>query len=79
MKKHLPLFLLLFFASLTVTVPQSDNISPARKQAIDSLALEKVKDLRKYISWSHSGMFIVLREGFGINLQKLTVQTNLNL
>ncbi|MEP0366268.1 MAG: hypothetical protein ABJN36_02800 [Cyclobacteriaceae bacterium] len=29
---------------------QSDNISPKRKQAIDSLALEKVKDLSKYIS-----------------------------
>ena len=27
-----------------------DNISPSRKQAIDSLALEKVKDLSKYIS-----------------------------
>lgn len=29
---------------------QSDNINPKRKQAIDSLALEKVKDLSKYIS-----------------------------
>ncbi len=29
---------------------QSDDISPARKQAIDSLALEKVRDLSKYIS-----------------------------
>lgn len=28
---------------------QSDNISPERKQAIDSLALEKVRDLSKYI------------------------------
>jgi hypothetical protein len=27
-----------------------DNLSPQRKQAIDSLALEKVKDLSKYIS-----------------------------
>ncbi|MTI28705.1 hypothetical protein [Fulvivirga kasyanovii] len=27
-----------------------DNISPERKQAIDSLALEKVRDLSKYIS-----------------------------
>ncbi len=27
-----------------------DNISPARKMAIDSLALEKVRDLSKYIS-----------------------------
>lgn len=29
---------------------QPDKISPRRKQAIDSLALEKVKDLSKYIS-----------------------------
>ncbi len=29
---------------------QSDDVSPARKQAIDSLALEKVRDLSKYIS-----------------------------
>jgi hypothetical protein len=29
---------------------QSDEVSPKRKQAIDSLALEKVRDLSKYIS-----------------------------
>lgn len=29
---------------------QADNVDPRRKQAIDSLALEKVKDLSKYIS-----------------------------
>lgn len=29
---------------------KQDNISPQRKQAIDSLALEKVRDLSKYIS-----------------------------
>jgi len=29
---------------------QTDNVSPERKQAIDSLALEKVRDLSKYIS-----------------------------
>jgi hypothetical protein len=29
---------------------QDDNISPERKKAIDSLALEKVRDLSKYIS-----------------------------
>jgi hypothetical protein len=32
------------------TWAQTDNVSPARKQAIDSLALEKVRDLSKYIS-----------------------------
>ncbi len=31
-------------------VKAQDNISPQRKQAIDSLALEKVRDLSKYIS-----------------------------
>jgi hypothetical protein len=29
---------------------QADDVSPKRKQAIDSLALEKVRDLSKYIS-----------------------------
>ena len=29
---------------------QADDVSPQRKQAIDSLALEKVRDLSKYIS-----------------------------
>lgn len=29
---------------------QNDNISPERKKAIDTLALEKVRDLSKYIS-----------------------------
>ncbi|MEQ9167624.1 MAG: hypothetical protein RLO12_15300, partial [Fulvivirga sp.] len=29
---------------------QSKDISPSRKQAIDSLALEKVRDLSKYIA-----------------------------
>src|SRR5688572_20372835 len=29
---------------------QTDDVSPERKQAIDSLALEKVRDLSKYIS-----------------------------
>lgn len=31
-------------------VAQTDDVSPQRKQAIDSLALEKVRDLSKYIS-----------------------------
>ncbi|HNY02309.1 MAG TPA: hypothetical protein PKG48_06975 [Bacteroidales bacterium] len=34
----------------TGAAAQDDNISPQRKQAIDSLALEKVRDLSKYIS-----------------------------
>jgi hypothetical protein len=40
---------------LGITLPstllaQTGEVSPARKQAIDSLALEKVRDLSKYIS-----------------------------
>jgi len=31
-------------------IAQTDDVSPQRKQAIDSLALEKVRDLSKYIS-----------------------------
>lgn len=40
---------LCFFIS-GVAVAQTGDISPERKQAIDSLALEKVRDLSKYIS-----------------------------
>jgi hypothetical protein len=44
----------LYFAALCLIViqasAQSAEISPERKQAIDSLALEKVRDLSKYIS-----------------------------
>jgi len=36
-----------FFAFESIA---QDNISPSRKQAIDSLALEKVRDLSKYIT-----------------------------
>jgi hypothetical protein len=40
-------FILFWFGSSLVA---QDHISPERKQAIDSLALEKVRDLSKYIS-----------------------------
>jgi hypothetical protein len=39
-----------FFLFAAFTVSAQDDISPERKQAIDSLALEKVRDLSKYIS-----------------------------
>ncbi len=42
----IPVILLFSF----VAVSAQDEISPERKQAIDSLALEKVRDLSKYIS-----------------------------
>ena len=45
--------LITLIIGLAVAVPvlgQSESISPERKVAIDSLALEKVRDLSKYIS-----------------------------
>jgi hypothetical protein len=41
---------LLIILSIQQGFSQDDNISPERKKAIDSLALEKVRDLSKYIS-----------------------------
>ena len=43
-------FLLTGLLFAGVLAAQTADISPARKQAIDSLALEKVRDLSKYIS-----------------------------
>jgi hypothetical protein len=46
-------YLLALLLNLTIvgfTYAQADDVSPERKQAIDSLALEKVRDLSKYIS-----------------------------
>lgn len=44
-------FLLMFCLAISGSLyAQSDEVSPERKQAIDSLALEKVRDLSKYIS-----------------------------
>jgi hypothetical protein len=42
--------LMLFTATFAVAQAQEGEISPERKQAIDSLAMEKVRDLSKYIS-----------------------------
>lgn len=45
------IYSVIFFVVLTAAASaQTADISPARKQAIDSLALEKVRDLSKYIS-----------------------------
>lgn len=41
---------LLILTSSLFAQDKDENISPQRKQAIDSLALEKVRDLSKYIS-----------------------------
>jgi hypothetical protein len=51
MKKITFYILALFFVlSIQQGFSQDDNITPERKKAIDSLALEKVRDLSKYIS-----------------------------
>ncbi len=42
--------LIIALIATTVAVNAQNDLSPARKQAIDSLALEKVRDLSKYIS-----------------------------
>ncbi len=49
MKKIAYLLILVFGFGITGAFAQ-DNLSPERKQAVDSLALEKVRDLSKYIS-----------------------------
>ncbi len=48
--KKIFLLLLIGFVSIATVFAQDDEVSPERKQAIDSLALEKVRDLSKYIS-----------------------------
>ena len=49
MKRIAYLLILVFGLGISSAVAQ-DNLSPERKQAVDSLALEKVRDLSKYIS-----------------------------
>jgi hypothetical protein len=48
--KSIKIFASVFLILLGVAAHAQPQISPERKQAIDSLALEKVKDLGKYIS-----------------------------
>jgi hypothetical protein len=50
MRKTLSLIILISLFAVSYRVAAQDNLSPQRKQAIDSLALEKVRDLSKYIS-----------------------------
>jgi hypothetical protein len=50
MRKLLSLIILVSLCALSNRATAQDNLSPQRKQAIDSLALEKVRDLSKYIS-----------------------------
>jgi hypothetical protein len=50
MRQLLSVIILVSFFAVSNRVTAQDNLSPQRKQAIDSLALEKVRDLSKYIS-----------------------------
>ncbi|MEL6626567.1 MAG: hypothetical protein AAFQ83_09195 [Bacteroidota bacterium] len=50
MNRLLTFFLTLCFMLGTLALSAQDEISPERKEAIDSLALEKVRDLSRYIS-----------------------------
>jgi len=50
MKKLSYLLIFIFGVGLSSTAIAQDDLSPERKQAVDSLALEKVRDLSKYIS-----------------------------
>lgn len=75
------------FFIMTGNIIAQDNLSPQRKQAIDSLALEKVQDLSKYISiigdkktqWSDAQRVIeraveLFMEGSEIGVSSLTTQ-----
>jgi hypothetical protein len=50
MRKAISLTIMMILLASVSGVFAQDNLSPQRKQAIDSLALEKVRDLSKYIS-----------------------------
>ena len=50
MKKTVFIILLAIGFGVTTSSFAQDNLSPERKQAIDSLAMEKVRDLSKYIT-----------------------------
>jgi hypothetical protein len=50
MRKVLVCIITLTLIAPALMAQAQDNLSPQRKQAIDSLALEKVRDLSKYIS-----------------------------
>ncbi|MEO0897370.1 MAG: hypothetical protein AAFY71_13270 [Bacteroidota bacterium] len=50
MKRYLQIAFVLMLASSPLLTWAQEEISPERKEAIDSLALEKVRDLSRYIS-----------------------------
>ncbi len=50
MSRQSLIFIALVFCGTVSRLLGQDNVSPQRKHAIDSLALEKIRDLSKYIS-----------------------------
>lgn len=48
--RRLPIFLLLLCLAAPAWLGAQDEINPERKRAIDSLAMEKVRDLGRYIA-----------------------------
>jgi ABC-type antimicrobial peptide transport system permease subunit len=77
----------IFINGIIFAQDKQDNLSPQRKQAIDSLALEKVKDLSKYISiigdkktqWSDAQRVIeraveLFMDGSEVGVSSLTTQ-----
>ena len=89
MKKLALIMIVLISFGATSAIAQ-DNLSPERKQAIDSLALEKVRDLSKYISligskdtpWSEANRVIdraeeLFMQGSEIGVSSLT-RTEIN-
>ena len=50
MKTFKNIILVAMMLAMSINTFAQDNVSPERKHAIDSLALEKVRDLSKYIS-----------------------------
>ncbi len=87
MRKVLAFIIVLTIIAPAILAQAQDNLSPQRKQAIDSLALEKVRDLSKYISiigdkktqWSEAQRVIeraveLFMEGSEIGVSSLNTQ-----
>ena len=88
--KKLALIMIVLIGFGAASAIAQDNLSPERKQAIDSLALEKVRDLSKYISligskdtpWSEANRVIdraeeLFMQGSEIGVSSLT-RTEIN-
>ncbi len=88
--KNIAYILILVIGFGTTSLFSQDDLSPERKQAIDSLALEKVRDLSKYVSiignketqWSEANRVIdraeeLFMQGSEIGVSSL-VRTEIN-